>query len=90
MSHTHAYPSLYARIRDTRAGQTTIPAGESWIRPPAVASYTERYRGTEYESHLEAPAPDREPLVSLGRQFVLLSGAAAAAITVLALSVTFG
>ncbi len=88
MSHTHAYPSLHARIREVRVGQTTIPAGESWTRPPVIASYTERYRGTEYESHLEAPAPDREPFVSLGRQFVLLSGVVAATVTALALSVT--
>ena len=90
MSHTHAYPSLYARIRETRTGQTTIPAGESWIMPPAVASYTERYRGTEYETHFEAPRPDRGPLVSTGRQFVLLSGVVAATISALALSVAFG
>ena len=52
------------------AGHETRP-----IRRRRQQSYAERYRGTEFET-VKYTAPAGEPVVSRGRAFVLVTGAA--------------
>jgi hypothetical protein len=58
---------------------TAIPADTRGVtRPRQAVSFSELYRGTEYDSHLEAPARPVDRGSNRGRTFVLLAGAALA------------
>lgn len=75
MTMARTFPSLYTRIIEERT-RATIPARQIRPTPATVQSFTERYRGTEYETHFTMPRVTPEPLVSRGRAFVLLAGIA--------------
>ena len=68
-------PSLRSRIVASQSPMVTIPSGRSGIGPPRVESYTERYRGTEYDSGCARPPAAGEPLLSDGRLMVIMSAA---------------
>ena len=65
-------PSLLARIDERKHGITFIPTGVSGITKPVTQSYTERYRGTEFEMHVRRVVVS-EPL-DLTRSDRLASG----------------
>ena len=71
----HSRPSLYTRISEERT-RATLPAQAIRPAPRTVQSFTERYRGTEFETHFATSRVTREPIVSRGRAFVLLAGIA--------------
>ena len=75
MSTTRTRPSLLGRINANQHELATIPAGRSGIEKPMVESFSERYRGTEYEgyaSSVHTPSVGApEPLLSNGRLFML-------------------
>ena len=73
MSLARSSPSLHRRIASARSGPDSVPARELWIKPPAVDSYAERYRGTEYETGFAEPQSAGEPLFSDGRLLVITS-----------------
>ena len=86
MSLAHTQPSLLCRIDAKRRGIVTIPAGRlSGVTKPSVQSYSERYRGTEYETP-SAPVVVSPPLVSRGRLLTLVASIA----TAVALGTTLG
>jgi hypothetical protein len=76
MQAVHTHQSLMTRIVETQR-RAAISRDEA--RPPRrrQASFTERYRGTEFETISTVMPQVREPLMSRGRAFVLVSGTAA-------------
>ena len=75
MSLARTYPSLRTRIVQQQAW--TIPADIGGVtRPKPIASYTERYRGTEFASPVGPPMARRAKPDTRGRNFVLLWGTA--------------
>jgi hypothetical protein len=84
MHAVHTRQSLLTRILETQR-QAAISRDERPPRP-RKPSFSERYRGTEFETISVAPRP-REPLMAPGRAFVLLAGAAAIGLIVALMSV---
>jgi hypothetical protein len=74
MTQARTVPSLRARIAEAQS-RTTYSIDQSWLTPRREVSYTERYRGTEYETPSTVRVT-REPILSRGRSFVLLASAA--------------
>lgn len=91
LAHTYTSlrtrPSLGTRILEHQRGITTIPAGGSGIRKPTTQSFTERYRGTEYETCVRRVVVS-EPLISRGRQLWIVSGTAVAVVIGVVLAAT--
>ena len=75
MDHTPIRTSLRARIVAAQS-RPTYSVDRSYFAPSRQESFVERYRGTEYERPA-AVVTAREPLMSRGRSFVLVVGAAA-------------
>ena len=71
--------SLRTRILEHQQGQTTIPAGRSGIRKPDERTFSERYRGTDFETHVEKVVVS-EPLMSRARTVLLVSASAVAVV----------
>jgi hypothetical protein len=68
-------------MRIAQQGWTTIPAHTAGVtRPRQSASFTERYRGTEFDSHVEPAAARPARPDSRGRELVILWGIAIAGI----------
>jgi hypothetical protein len=74
-STVRSRPSLRARIDERKHGITYIPTGVSGITKPVTQSYTERYRGTEFEMHVRRVVVS-EPLISRGRTAWLVAATA--------------
>ena len=84
MSHAHTRPSLLGRIDAKQHGYVTISTARSGIQKPEAGSFSERYRGTEFEQPLGTVGfaePSVAPPVSRGR--LLMLGSAATATVVL-------
>ena len=75
MDHTSTRPSLLSRIVEAES-RTSSSVDRSHFTPPRQESFVERYRGTEYETPRTVLVV-RKPLMSRGRSFVLVVGAAA-------------
>jgi len=87
MSFARSRPSLRSRVAESLSPTVTIPARDSGVRPVDDRSFTERYHGTEFETHYTLPPRPTEPLVSDGRLLVItgatLTTVAAAGLLVL-------
>ncbi len=79
MSLARTYPSLRTRILENQHRITTIPADRSGITKPSSQSFTERYRGTEYETHFQRVVVS-EPLLPRGRMLWMVAGTATAVV----------
>jgi hypothetical protein len=79
MDHAPTRPSLRTRITEAQP-RATYSVDRSHFAPRRQESFVERYRGTEFESPTTVVAV-REPLMSRGRSFVLIVGAAAIGVT---------
>jgi len=75
MDRTRSRPSLMARIIETQKRASYASRDMHQTRRRDI-SFSERYRGTEYETPTPVLVAD-EPLMSRGRSFVLVLGAAA-------------
>ena len=78
MDHPRTRPSLRTRIVEAQS-RATYSVDRSHFTPRRQGSFVERYRGTEYETPVTVLVV-REPLLSRGRSFVLVVGAAAVGI----------
>jgi hypothetical protein len=76
MQAVHTHQTLMTRIVETQR-RAAITRDEA--RPPRrrQPSFTGRYQGTEFATVVTTFAPPREPVMSRGRLFVLVSGTAA-------------
>ena len=88
MAYAGPRPSLRTRIVEEQA-RATYSTAQSHLAPRRKPSFTERYRGTEYETPTTVSAT-REPLMSRGRSLVLVAGAAAVGMTGLLLTAAPG
>jgi hypothetical protein len=84
MTQVRTRPSLRTRIVEAQS-RTTYSIDQSHLATRREMPFTERYRGTEYETPATVPVT-REPLVSRGRTLVLVAGTAAVAMTGLILT----
>jgi hypothetical protein len=76
MQAVHTRQSLMKRIVETQR-QAAISRDEAQPPRRRQPSFTERYRGTEFETAVRVMPHGHEPVMSRGRAFVLASGAAA-------------
>ena len=84
MSLARTSPTL--RMRIAQQSWATIPANTAGVtRPRQSASFTERYRGTEFDSHLEPMAVRPVRRDTRGRELVVLWGCAIVGIATVAL-----
>ena len=78
MQAVHTRQSLMTRIGETQR-RAALVRDERRAPRRQKPSFTERYRGTEFETlgTLIVPTQAREPLMSRGRLFVMVTGVAA-------------
>jgi hypothetical protein len=88
MTATRTRASLLSRILEAQRRAAAAEYEPRQTRRPSV-SFTERYRGTEYES-LSPVVTVHEPAISRGRAFVIVSGAAVFGLTGLVLASGLG
>jgi hypothetical protein len=84
MAYAGTRPSLRTRIVEAES-RATCPIDQSYLTPRREPSFTERYRGTEYETPTTVRVI-REPLMSRGRSALLVAGTAAVGMTGLLLT----
>jgi hypothetical protein len=88
MAYAGNRPSLRTRIVEAQA-RATYSIDQSHLAPRRKPSFSERYRGTEYETPTTVSVT-REPLMSRGRSLVLVAGTAAVGMTGLLLTAALG
>lgn len=86
MERSDTRPSLHQRIARTEERAAYV-VDRSVLERPREPSFSERYRGTAYETPVRV-APSHEPPLSRGRYFVLVGAVGVAGMIGLILAVS--